>query len=438
MAIYGRSYLRPIIRHPYYIARPTSVVVTPGSASILTTHTVGLSAQLRDQFLGNMAGAATWTSLNPSFATVNASTGVVTGVAPGIATIQATINGKVGSATITVSFLPGGPLRRVIIASWAARQRAIYQVTRRFATSAPQIIIRAGLPVTQFTATGNANGVGSGKGTLAQLIAAAGGAGGAGVGSALGVLVQLFALTGTGEGAAGVGSAGGSLAEVFALSGGAFAIGTASGVASEASSDVFASGSATGVGSGVGALGEELDITSGNASGVGSATDGELTITVGATSSTAALYQMIRGRLLGFVGAQPGAVSVADLVTSPPGQPRCWEVQAPDKLQTFPYIVFRLLARSNAIRPRARIDFDIELDVFGRKRTDSKAVQDIGDAIEVALLDWRESTGPIVIQDLRRDTYAFNAAPADREVTREHLIVSGYCYLEYLVPNLGS
>jgi hypothetical protein len=81
----------------------TSVQVTATPNTISVNETAQASASAKDQN-GNALSNRTvsWTSLNPSIATVNPTTGQIKGVAPGNATIQATIDGVTGSATVTV------------------------------------------------------------------------------------------------------------------------------------------------------------------------------------------------------------------------------------------------------------------------------------------------------------------------------------------------
>jgi uncharacterized protein YjdB len=78
------------------------VIVTPSAATLLPGGTQQLTATPADAN-GNVLGGrtVTWTTSNPSVATVNAS-GLVTAVAIGTATIAATADGKSGSAAITV------------------------------------------------------------------------------------------------------------------------------------------------------------------------------------------------------------------------------------------------------------------------------------------------------------------------------------------------
>lgn len=81
----------------------TSVAVTPSSPSVTVGATTTLTATAKDQSGASFAGApaATWTSSDPTKATVDAATGVVSGVANGVSTITASITA--GSVTHTGS-----------------------------------------------------------------------------------------------------------------------------------------------------------------------------------------------------------------------------------------------------------------------------------------------------------------------------------------------
>jgi alpha-tubulin suppressor-like RCC1 family protein len=94
------------------------VTITPSSITVIVGGTGTLAAQAISAAGTTITGkTATWTSSNPTIATV--ADGVVTGVAPGIALITATIDGKnaVVAATVTApppsqatfaSIVPGG------------------------------------------------------------------------------------------------------------------------------------------------------------------------------------------------------------------------------------------------------------------------------------------------------------------------------------------
>ena len=85
-------------------ARPATVTVSPAPADLTALGaTVQLTAEVRDQNAGVMAGATvTWSSGDTSVATVDAS-GLVTAVGNGTATITASTGSASGSAVVTVT-----------------------------------------------------------------------------------------------------------------------------------------------------------------------------------------------------------------------------------------------------------------------------------------------------------------------------------------------
>lgn len=83
-----------------------SVVVTPASLSMRVGLTTPLQVQTLDADGASLTGrTVTWTSGNPSVATVN-SQGVVTALSPGAATITATSEERTGQAAVTVTLPP--------------------------------------------------------------------------------------------------------------------------------------------------------------------------------------------------------------------------------------------------------------------------------------------------------------------------------------------
>ena len=84
--------------------RPTTITVVPTTAELTALGTtVQLTAEVRDQNGGVMAGVTiTWTSSDASVATVDAS-GLVTAEGNGMATITATAGTATGSAVVTVT-----------------------------------------------------------------------------------------------------------------------------------------------------------------------------------------------------------------------------------------------------------------------------------------------------------------------------------------------
>ncbi|MEO7998615.1 MAG: Ig-like domain-containing protein [Gemmatimonadaceae bacterium] len=95
----GKVGIATIVVNPLPVA---SVVVTPGSATVLTNATRQLSFQALSSTGATLANrAVSWTSGSPSVATVSA-TGLVTPVGPGVALIVAQVEGVAGFSTITV------------------------------------------------------------------------------------------------------------------------------------------------------------------------------------------------------------------------------------------------------------------------------------------------------------------------------------------------
>jgi uncharacterized protein YjdB len=87
------------------IPRPVnSVVVTLNASSLVAGQTGQATFVARDVDGNTLAGrTGTWSSSNPQVATVHATSGVTTAVAAGQANIIATVEGKTGSAQLTVT-----------------------------------------------------------------------------------------------------------------------------------------------------------------------------------------------------------------------------------------------------------------------------------------------------------------------------------------------
>ena len=82
-----------------------TITVSAGSGTLVPAATIQLTAAALDATGQQLQRTFSWTSSDPSQATVN-STGVVTGVAAGSVTISASVDGKTGS--LAVSVLDGG------------------------------------------------------------------------------------------------------------------------------------------------------------------------------------------------------------------------------------------------------------------------------------------------------------------------------------------
>jgi hypothetical protein len=82
----------------------TTLDVTTSPTSITVNGTAQASAIVKDQNGNPLTGQTiVWTSLAPTVASVNPSTGVIKGLAPGTATIQGKSGSIIGTGTITVS-----------------------------------------------------------------------------------------------------------------------------------------------------------------------------------------------------------------------------------------------------------------------------------------------------------------------------------------------
>jgi hypothetical protein len=82
-----------------------TIEILPRTATTIVGEPLTLTAVLRDSVGAIVDRAPTWSSRDPSVATVSA-TGVVTPLAPGAATIQATADNAVGVSTVVVQQLP--------------------------------------------------------------------------------------------------------------------------------------------------------------------------------------------------------------------------------------------------------------------------------------------------------------------------------------------
>jgi uncharacterized protein YjdB len=80
----------------------TGVFIDPGNIGLSVSSTAQLSARALDANGAAITGAVAWTSSNAAVASVDAN-GVVTGRGAGTALITATINGRSGSAVVSVT-----------------------------------------------------------------------------------------------------------------------------------------------------------------------------------------------------------------------------------------------------------------------------------------------------------------------------------------------
>ncbi|HEX8274364.1 MAG TPA: Ig-like domain-containing protein, partial [Longimicrobiaceae bacterium] len=111
-----------------------TVSVAPGSAAVVVGGSVLATASARDAAGNLLTGrAVAWSSSNPAVATVSAS-GMVTGAAPGSATITATVEGKTGTAAVTVSADPATTPARIAVSPRSDTLGALGAATQLRAT----------------------------------------------------------------------------------------------------------------------------------------------------------------------------------------------------------------------------------------------------------------------------------------------------------------
>ncbi|GIW26157.1 Ig-like domain-containing protein [Meiothermus sp.] len=100
-----------------------SIEVTPPSASKQVGQTQQFTAVAKDASGNTISGVTfTWTSSNPSVATVNSS-GLATAVAAGTATITASAQGKSGNATLTVTNPAPPPIETIEVSPPSASKQ---------------------------------------------------------------------------------------------------------------------------------------------------------------------------------------------------------------------------------------------------------------------------------------------------------------------------
>jgi hypothetical protein len=85
----------------------TSLVVTPGSATVQLGQTVDFNASIRDQDGDIIQGSVQWSSASTSVATVTATSGTATGRNVGTTEIRADYAGIRGVALLTVVGVDG-------------------------------------------------------------------------------------------------------------------------------------------------------------------------------------------------------------------------------------------------------------------------------------------------------------------------------------------
>ncbi len=111
-----------------------TVSVAPGSVAMVVGGGALFTASARDAAGNVLTGrAVAWSSSNPAVATVSAS-GMVAGVGVGSATITATVEGKTGTAVVTVSADPATVAARISVSPRADTLGALGAATQLRAT----------------------------------------------------------------------------------------------------------------------------------------------------------------------------------------------------------------------------------------------------------------------------------------------------------------
>lgn len=126
-----------------------------------------------------------------------------------------------------------------------------------------------------------------------------------------------------------------------------------------------------------------------------------------ATTSTAAVIQQVRSRLLAFVPASGTTLSVKL-------GGKLYIGKAPDNATVFPYGVMRLI---NQRQPGAyngdREEADVEFLVYGNTMAQAQAIEDAADVADQALLRYKDASSGLVFARSRlRDSVSPSEDPA--------------------------
>jgi hypothetical protein len=139
------------------------------------------------------------------------------------------------------------------------------------------------------------------------------------------------------------------------------------------------------------------------------------------TVDTAALYETLRTRALGFSDPR---IQAGHTVAASLGE-RVYNIAAPDSVP-FPYAIHRIVNRRTAEDGNAdREPFDLEVMLFGRPRTQAAAMERVADLYDAAFLRYADSSSGLVFSTRRaRDTLPQGSSEADREVVQIRSVFS--------------
>lgn len=148
------------------------------------------------------------------------------------------------------------------------------------------------------------------------------------------------------------------------------------------------------------------------------------------TTSQSAIIETIAARLLAY---SFGGTAIATLAGS-----RVYIDWPPDSA-AFPCVVARIASWQSG---NVMADFELECMVYGRGRTaaNARAVKQIADLIEQAMLTWLESSPTLGLsygKTVDRETLPVPPDPFDRDVMAERVAVSCSTVPRYVTDALG-
>lgn len=145
-----------------------------------------------------------------------------------------------------------------------------------------------------------------------------------------------------------------------------------------------------------------------------------------ATTSTTALEQAIRTRLLTFapMGGMPSLGTTLGT--------RLYIDQAPE-MPTYPYGVQRLRVLTGGVDGQLRAQGMFELMLYGRPSATREAMKDAADVAVQALRDWATTSGGLIrVTGTTWQALPPFGAPADRELVAVRVTATLYVYPDFL------
>ena len=142
------------------------------------------------------------------------------------------------------------------------------------------------------------------------------------------------------------------------------------------------------------------------------------------TTSTDNLFTQLRTRLLTFAPLA-GATLMTRLGGTTLNNSRLWKDAPPDSA-LYPFGVMRIINRISEGRYNGeREQFDLEVILYGRPRSQAVSVEDAADVCDQAMLRYADgASGLTFSRERQRDSLPDLADPADREVVQVRLVYS--------------